>query len=131
MLSDREGAIVARWLRDAMARRRVTMTALAEACGVRPQAVYGWLKTGRITKRNLALATAFLGAPSPFAAPDTATALPAQEPAATYGWPFTLIDQGALQRAPRADLDRIEAAIIALAHTLGLDIVRRPPPRNT
>lgn len=44
-----------RRLIDAMdkATPRVTSAALAEACGVTPQAVNGWRKTGRIAKRHL------------------------------------------------------------------------------
>lgn len=127
--SDTDSAVVSRWLRDAMARRKSTMAALAEACGVRPQAVYGWLKTGRITKRNLATAAAFLQVPPPFAEPERPAAqfsvVSAEEPEAAYGWPFPMLDQAAVLRCTRADLNRLEGALIATAHTLGLDIVRR------
>lgn len=130
MLDSPDAKVVAKWLKDAMAARKVGMADLARHCGVRPQAVYGWLKTGRITKSNLAAAAAFLDTPLPFAAAprDVSFSVVAEEPAGHYtgaGWPFPMIDAQLLARCPRSDLNRLEGAIIATAHALGLDIVRR------
>jgi len=47
---------LARRVRDAMDRHtpKLTSIALAAACGVTPQAVNGWRKTGRLHKKHLA-----------------------------------------------------------------------------
>lgn len=42
---------------------KVTSVAMAEACGVTPQAVNGWRKTGRIHKRHLKTAARLTGRP--------------------------------------------------------------------
>lgn len=61
--TDSDTEVVRAWLttalsgNDAKGRR----AALAVHCRVSSQAVSGWLRTGRITKKNLELATAFFG----------------------------------------------------------------------
>lgn len=74
--------IVRAWLADALTGADATgrRAELARLCDVRPQAVSGWLKTGRITKKNLELATAFFGHGPSF----TTKALTAREQAARY-----------------------------------------------
>lgn len=68
---DRE--IVRRWLSLALdtddAAAHGKRTALAAYCGVTPQAVSGWLRTGRIGKRNLERAAHFLGGGPSFTNP--------------------------------------------------------------
>lgn len=50
---------------------RVTSAALAEACGITPQAVNGWRKTGRIAKRHLAKVAELTGKPLEYFLGDT------------------------------------------------------------
>jgi transcriptional regulator with XRE-family HTH domain len=54
MLNDKTDPInIAARLKSAIAAAKVPKTALATACGVSDQAVTGWTKTGRISKKNL------------------------------------------------------------------------------
>lgn len=84
MLDKPDTDVVRDWLKlalagdDAKGRR----AALAHHCGVRPQAVSGWLRTGRITKKNLELAAAFFGHGPSF----TKAGHPAREPPRHSGY---------------------------------------------
>lgn len=87
MLDIPDTEIVRAWLTTAMehvAKSGKTPADLARHCKVTPQAVNGWLRTGRITKKNLELAAQFFGAGPSF----TRQAHLAREPQAIYGWPF-------------------------------------------
>lgn len=56
--------VVRDWLTralDAAAKGGASRADLARHCKVTPQAVTGWLRTGRISKRNLERATGFFG----------------------------------------------------------------------
>jgi hypothetical protein len=65
-----------------------TAADLAEWCGVSPQAVSGWKKTGRISKGNLERAALFFGSGPSFT---RGTAYEVREPV-LHGWPFPDID---------------------------------------
>lgn len=60
-----DGLELAGRIRDAMDKRqpKLTSAALAEACGVTPQAVYEWRKTGRVSKGYLNKIAAETGKP--------------------------------------------------------------------
>jgi transcriptional regulator with XRE-family HTH domain len=85
MLDSSDTAIVMRWLSQALedgVARGLTKSGLAAHCGVKPQAVSGWLRTGRIKKASLALASEYLGsAPSFTGRP---AVLQAEEPVPAY-----------------------------------------------
>lgn len=114
-----DAEVVRAWLREAIdayakrspadsapRRRTKTATALATHCGVSPQAVNGWLKTGRITKSNLTRAVEFFGHGPDFVQP-------ARRLAHTYSvadrWPFTRITFERFSRLLPPQRDRIEA----------------------
>lgn len=61
MLDDR--ALLAQKIRDAVAAIPRSKSAIADALGVTPQALYGWEKTGKITKDSLAGLAALAGLP--------------------------------------------------------------------
>lgn len=89
------------WLATALAVGRKhgkTASGLAKHCETTPQAVSGWKTTGRITKTNLAKATAYFGHGPSF----TLTGSTANEPGPA-AWPFPGIDP-----ARFASLDRDE-----------------------
>ena len=115
--------VVRAWLTQALEagrRRGETAMALAEYCGVRPQAVSGWVKTGRITKTNLTKAAAYFGHSPTFAG--------VREPATDYAapsWPFRRVDRGKIERLSAEHLASVEAALIAASAALGLDVVKR------
>lgn len=75
---DSDAALVRRWLADAIGTDRGVKKELAALCGVQPQAVSGWLRTGRITKTNLQRLAAHFGHAPAF----DAARPPAPEPAA-------------------------------------------------
>jgi hypothetical protein len=69
--------------------------------------VDGWVRTGRITKRNLELAAKFLGAMPAFAG---ATVV-AKEEAAAYSvssWPFKLVTRAEITALTRKRVDRLD-----------------------
>jgi len=84
MLDSKE---IARRLREAMdkAEPRVTSVALAEACGVTPQAVSGWRKTGRVAKRHLQTVGKLTGRPLEYFLGSGAVKFSMAEPQAAYG----------------------------------------------
>lgn len=64
MLDSEDTEVVRAWLKralDAAALAGKSKADLARHCNVTPQAVNGWLRTGRITKSNLERATGFFG----------------------------------------------------------------------
>ena len=121
-------AVVKAWLASALERGQSqgkSKTGLATACAVSPQAVTGWLNTGRITKSNLTMAAAYFGHSPSFVVPGHAAI---REVPATYsasGWPFKLIDEAKLRRLSAEHLDRIETAIIAASAALRIDLTKR------
>lgn len=80
--SESDTEVVRTWLANALGAKdaKGRRAALAKRCGVSSQAVSGWLKTGRITKKNLELATAFFGHGPTF----TTTGTVARDAAARY-----------------------------------------------
>lgn len=85
MLDLADTDVVKRWLSDALtvgSSRGLSKSGLAEHCSVSPQAVSGWLRTGRISKSSLAHAVNYLGSAPVFT--DAPTPLVAAEPVRTY-----------------------------------------------
>lgn len=110
MVSERDTDTVMAWLEQALGPqqdRPARKKALAEQCGVKVQAVDGWVRTGRITKRNLELAAQFLGSAPAFAS----AALLAKEGAAAYStpsWPFKLVTRAEIAALSTKRVDRLE-----------------------
>lgn len=107
MLESKDTEAVKRWLRTALspdAPNAITPSALARHCSVSPQAVNGWLRTGRITKSNLELAAEFLGsAPSFNGGPILA------REASGPPWPFSKITPSRYRSLPQTELNKVEA----------------------
>lgn len=126
MLTVSDTDVVRAWLSAALEvgrREGRTAKALADHCGVRPQAVSGWLKTGRITKSNLTKTAAYFGHSPSFGG----GAHQVQEHRASYGpgWPFRHIERAKIERLTAAQLATVEAAVIATCAAMGLDIGKR------
>lgn len=111
-----DNKIVSDWLRSALKlgeRQGLTKAALAARCQVKPQAIDGWLRTGRITKSNLAAAETFFGHGPSFTgshagvredqAPYNKRAASAQPP-----WPFKLVSAAEISALPRPRIDRLD-----------------------
>ena len=98
------------WLEQALGtleQRPARKKALAEHCGVKVQAVDGWLRTGRITKRNLELTAKFLGSVPAFAS----AAVLAKEEAQAYSvpsWPFKLVTPAEITTLGAKRVDRLD-----------------------
>ena len=112
MLSDSDTDTVKTWLKASLqlaARHGLSKVGLAAVCEVTPQAVDGWVRTGRITKRNLELAAQYFGVAPSF----TASSLSAREPArpALTPWPFKLVLFAEIARLPKRKLDRLDRMI--------------------
>ncbi len=113
-----------RWLANAIAAGKAsgkTAAALAAHCGVTPQAVNGWLTTGRIRKRHLAHAALFFGHAPTFPAGREIVA----EPDALYSvahWPFDALDFAKIVALPRDDRLRLEGAFLLAARQLGFAV---------
>ncbi len=130
-----------------------TASDLAAWCGVSPQAVNGWKKTGRITKGNLERATLFFGSGPSFTPGGSSYAVReavASSPAQRSGWPFPDIDRARfaalsphqkieIQGLVRDRIERFEAEAVRPAVTPARKAtagnrVRRPasaPARKT
>lgn len=93
---------------DAGKPRGLSLTGLAEHCGVSRQAVNGWLKTGRITKTNLAKASAYLGSAPSFVGSGVIVADEVRASRATV-WPFKHITPQRWRRLGDVQRARIEA----------------------
>lgn len=110
MLDISDTEIVRRWLAAAFvttAKSNLYPADLARHCKVTPQAVNGWIKTGRITKKNLALATKFFGHGPSF----TASATGVVEKPSPYGWPFKLVDLAEVETLSSTHLQRLDRLI--------------------
>lgn len=85
MPSPKDAEIIRNWLTPLLDTTRggTQNKALAEHCGVTPQAVSGWKTTGRISKSNLQKAVGFFRSAPMF---EGGSALTAQETFPT--WPF-------------------------------------------
>lgn len=84
MLDKPDTDVVREWLAkalDASAPGGTSRADLARHCKVSPQAVNGWLRTGRISKSNLEHASAFFGHGPSFTRPGT----PARQQAPVFG----------------------------------------------
>ncbi len=92
MLDKSDTDIVRDWLLVALAGAETqgkNSSDLAAWCGVSPQAVNGWKRTGRITKGNLERAASFFGSGPSF----TRGGAYAARESATSGWPFPDLDR--------------------------------------
>jgi hypothetical protein len=92
MLDKSDTDIVREWLLVALTvaeSQGKTASELAAWCGVSPQAVSGWKKTGRISKGHLERAALFFGSGPSFT---RGTPYAARESVLT-GWPFPDIDR--------------------------------------
>lgn len=106
MLEFKDTEVVRRWLETALeagAKRGLTKGGLAAHCGVTVQAVTGWGKTGRITKRNLTLASQYLGNSPSF----VSNAISAAEPPAR-AWPFATLSAADYMRMPIGERGKVE-----------------------
>ena len=105
---DKDTDHVRAWLQVALrsaAQRGLNATDLANHCGVTPQAVNGWRKTGRIRKSHLVKAAAFLGSEPTFgAAPLLARSTPFAP-----DWPFERVSPTMWLGLPIAARVQIEA----------------------
>jgi hypothetical protein len=132
MLPDKDTEVVKAWLTQALTDgkdRGQTRTALAKLCGVSPQAVSGWVKTGRISKGHLSSAVTFFGHAPTFAGLKT---LRLEQDTSSHdayahaaAWPFRTIDRKKVARLPPDQLDRLEAAILGAASALGHNLANR------
>lgn len=113
MVSESDTDTVKAWLGQALGaepQRAIRKKGLAQHCGVTIQAVDGWIRTGRITKRNLQLAGQFLGVFPAF----VAATVVAMENTATYAassWPFKLVPQPEITALSKKRLDRLDRLI--------------------
>lgn len=109
-----DSEIVRAWLERALlvgAPKGLSAQGLADFCEVSAQAVYGWRRTGRITKSNLQRATEYFGHGPVFPAPQS-TALVLREPTARYNrWPFNSVTEEQIASLSRVQLARLEAGM--------------------
>lgn len=111
------------WLHAAVGDDKGVKARLAARCGVTPQAVSGWLKSGRITKRNLEIAADFFGH-----GPRFSNHVTLRQPAPRYsasGWPFARLSLDAINQLPQDDLLRLESAWLAAAAAVGIVVTKR------
>lgn len=107
MLDLKDTDVVRDWLVAAVTKPGKKPADLARHCEVSPQAVNGWLRTGRITKKNLEKATAFFGHGPSF----TGSVPLLREPISSYGWPFKSIELSEVTALPAKRLLRLENLI--------------------
>lgn len=95
---------------------------LARRCGVKPQAVNGWLKTGRITKKNLEVAADFLGHGPKFT--PTAHRVRDTHPVGYTArpWPFQFIDYDLVAQLRPDEKTLLEGAWLHAARNLGFTL---------
>lgn len=110
MLDDKDSATVRTWLEQALlaaGKRGLTKADLARHCGVTAQAVDGWLRTGRITKSNLARASMFFGHSPSF----TGNAVLVREAAVGSAWPFRKVSQSEIEALSVQRLARLDTMV--------------------
>lgn len=123
MLDKTDSTVIKEWLAAAFEsgrERGLSPADLARHCEVTPQAVHGWITTGRISKTNLTHAVGYFGH-APAFRPLT------REPEPDYHvvtWPFPNLDQTKIRRLSRDDLLRLEGALLLAAAQIGLDIAK-------
>lgn len=126
MLDRPDSEVVRLWLKQALDTKDSAgkRAVLAQLCGVKPQAVSGWLRTGRITKKNLEIAADFFGhGPSFVRSGGRVRELPS--PAYAAAWPFARLDLALVGKLARDDLLRLEGAWILAAQQLGFSLAKR------
>lgn len=110
MLQKSDTETVRAWLANAFAegaKHGMTPAGLASLCGVTAQAVNGWKKTGRITKKNLEMATRYFGHGPSF----LSSAVVARENAAGSAWPFRTVRLNEISSLKPQQLQRLEKLI--------------------
>ena len=121
-VSNPDTEVVKRWLATALKGADTGRKAeLASYCNVKPQAVSGWLKTGRITKKNLELAQQFLGSSPSF----TSSGIKAREPLSGQHhvrWPFKFIDYDLVDQLKPDQKLLVEGAWLNAAKNLGFSL---------
>lgn len=119
---DPDTDVVKRWLAAALKGADAGRKAqLAHHCGVRPQAVSGWLRTGRITKKNLELAQQFLGSAPSFTSTGPAMREPLHSPPRVV-WPFKFIDYDLVDQLKPDERVLVEGAWLNAAKNLGFSL---------
>lgn len=112
MLDKTDAEVVREWLSHAFGpekkKARTKQAELAAFVGVSPQAVNGWIKTGRITKTNLTKAVQFLGFGPDFA---TRSGLSAQSTPSLGNWPFRRISRSRWEALHVDDRSHIETIV--------------------
>jgi hypothetical protein len=112
-MNKKDTEVVSAWLDKALAdgaKRGLSKTGLATTCGVTPQAVDGWLRTGRIRKGNLEQAVAYFGhGPSFTGAPLNAR----QDRPEPVVWPFRLVSSAEIHALPKRRRDRLDKLVRA------------------
>jgi hypothetical protein len=109
MLDRTDTDTVRAWLTTALdeaAKRGITPADLARHCSVTAQAVNGWKKTGRITKKNLEKASKFFGHAPSF----ESSAIAANEPAPN--WSFSRVSRAQFESLPVTEKEKIESHIL-------------------
>jgi hypothetical protein len=119
MRHEKDADVVKAWIEraiHAITTRGTQLTDIAAHCGVSPQAITGWRKTGRITKKNMAVLADLAKIEPPF----TVRYLSGHEDAAGYmaheapaSWPFRDIDPPSYWGMDDAHRDRVEAYALA------------------
>lgn len=131
MLDETDADRVKRWLAAQFERAAAKgelhgiKAKLADYCGASPQAVSGWLKTGRIKKSHLAKAEQFFGAKADFIGPADNHVRERDDDGyrvTPVRWPFPSVSLDALLALPPQDLLRLEGALLLAAAQLGLDV---------
>lgn len=123
MLENDDAKTIRQWLAQSLADatdgRRA---ALARYCGVTPQAVNGWLRTGRMRKANMARAAEFLGTAPAFSAGPVQVSEPAPQYSISSAtdWPFVRIDKARIAALRPDELARLEGAWLVAAAHLGV-----------
>lgn len=108
-----DAATVRTWLSRAFelgAKDGKSPAELARLCGVSPQAVSGWKRTGRITKSNLEKAVEYFGYGPSFTHGNALVARE-PEPGSAGAWPFKKVPYERFARLPSAERQRIERQV--------------------
>lgn len=113
----RDTETIKRWLEQALQASRAAgrddRLPLAEHCGVTPQAVDGWRRTGRITKSNLVRAQQFFGHGPRFDDSAASVGQAREHAPAAPRWPFRLVGHAEITALPPRRLRRLDAMLRA------------------
>ena len=118
MRHEKDADVVRAWIERAIhviTTRGTQLTDIAAHCGVSPQAITGWRKTGRITKKNMAILADLAKIEPPFTVryPTDSEVTPHIARETPTGWPFRAIDPPSYWGMDDAHRDRVEAYALA------------------